>query len=90
MSPRWWRPSMRTARLTVAAGRGDVADVSLPPSLRLTILRRISSVGEDALGVLRARRDTGLCLQRLRPVGSDGAERGRTFSRCWTSPFERE
>ena len=40
--------------LHVAAGRAEAAEAMLPPTLRLTILRRLSFLSEDTLQVLRA------------------------------------
>jgi len=37
----------------VVDGRAEIHDVSLPPSLRLTILRRLSSLEEETLDLLR-------------------------------------
>jgi DNA-binding NarL/FixJ family response regulator/tetratricopeptide (TPR) repeat protein len=39
--------------LDVAGGRAETGSVSLPPTLRLTILRRLSRLSEDTLNVLR-------------------------------------
>ena len=39
--------------LDVAGGRAEIRMVSLPPTLRLTILRRLSRLPEDTLDVLR-------------------------------------
>jgi DNA-binding CsgD family transcriptional regulator/tetratricopeptide (TPR) repeat protein len=40
--------------LRISEGRADVAEMTLPPSLRLTILRRLSFLPEDSLQALRA------------------------------------
>jgi predicted ATPase len=40
--------------IRVAGGRAEVAEMSLPPTLRLTILRRLSFLPEDTLRALRA------------------------------------
>ncbi len=40
--------------IETAGGRAEVADVTLPPTLRLTILRRLSFLSEDSLQALRA------------------------------------
>ena len=39
--------------IRVVDGRAEIHDVSLPPSLRLTILRRLSFLEDDALDLLR-------------------------------------
>ena len=40
--------------IETAGGRAEVAEVTLPPTLRLTILRRLSFLPEDTLQALRA------------------------------------
>jgi len=40
--------------IETAGGRAEVAEVTLPPTLRLTILRRLSFLSEDTLQALRA------------------------------------
>ena len=40
--------------IETAGGRAEVAEVTLPPTLRLTILRRLSFLSEDSLQALRA------------------------------------
>ena len=40
--------------IETAGGRAEVAEVTLPPTLRLTILRRLSFLSEDCLQALRA------------------------------------
>ena len=40
--------------IKAAGGRAEVAEVTLPPTLRLTILRRLSFLSEDSLQALRA------------------------------------
>ena len=40
--------------IKAAGGRAEVAEVTLPPTLRLTILRRLSFLPEDTLQALRA------------------------------------
>ena len=40
--------------IQTAAGRAEVAEMILPPTLRLTILRRLSSLPDDTLQALRA------------------------------------
>ena len=40
--------------IQVTAGRAEVAEATLPPTLRLTILRRLSFLPEDTLQVLQA------------------------------------
>jgi DNA-binding CsgD family transcriptional regulator/tetratricopeptide (TPR) repeat protein len=40
--------------IEIAAGQAEVSDLALPPTLRLTILRRISFLPEEALQALRA------------------------------------
>ena len=40
--------------IKTAGGRAEVAEATLPPTLRLTILRRLSFLPEDTLQVLRA------------------------------------
>src|ERR1700729_644409 len=40
--------------IETAGGRAEVAEVILPPTLRLTILRRLSFLSEDSLQALRA------------------------------------
>jgi DNA-binding CsgD family transcriptional regulator len=40
--------------IETAGGRAEVAEVTLPPTLRLTILRRLSFLPEDSLQALRA------------------------------------
>ena len=40
--------------IKAAGGRAEVAEVTLPPTLRLTILRRLSFLPEDTLHALRA------------------------------------
>ena len=40
--------------IKTAGGRAEVAEVTLPPTLRLTILRRLSFLSEDTLQALRA------------------------------------
>ena len=40
--------------IKAAGGRAEVAEVTLPPTLRLTILRRLSFLSEDTLQALRA------------------------------------
>ena len=39
--------------ITVSDGRAEVSDLTLPPTLRLTILRRISFLPDDTLRALR-------------------------------------
>ena len=45
---------MRTGRWSWWAGGWRLATASLPPTLRLTILRRLSLLPEGVLNVLRA------------------------------------
>jgi len=40
--------------IRTAAGRAEVAEITLPPTLRLTILRRLSFLADDTLQALRA------------------------------------
>jgi DNA-binding CsgD family transcriptional regulator len=40
--------------ITTAAGRAEVAEMALPPTLRLTIVRRLSFLPDDTLQALRA------------------------------------
>jgi DNA-binding CsgD family transcriptional regulator len=44
---------MQEGAIEIGAGQAEVARVTLPPTLRLTILRRLSFLPEDALQVLR-------------------------------------
>ncbi|HEX5294696.1 MAG TPA: AAA family ATPase, partial [Streptosporangiaceae bacterium] len=43
----------REQMITIADGQAEVADLTLPPTLRLTILRRISFLAESTLQALR-------------------------------------
>ena len=45
--------------IRVGDGRAEIQDVSLPPSLRLTILRRLSFLEDDALELLRVAASLG-------------------------------
>ena len=40
--------------IKTAGGRAEVAELTLPPTLRLTILRRLSFLSEDTLQALRS------------------------------------
>jgi DNA-binding CsgD family transcriptional regulator len=44
---------LQDGSLRTAAGQADVTELTLPPTLRLTILRRLSSLPEDTLRALR-------------------------------------
>jgi DNA-binding CsgD family transcriptional regulator/TolA-binding protein len=45
---------LQEGAIQVVDGRAEVAEMTLPPTLRLTILRRLSLLPEDTLQVLRA------------------------------------
>jgi DNA-binding CsgD family transcriptional regulator len=45
---------LREGAIQVADGRAEVAEVTLPPTLRLTILRRLTILPDDTLQALRA------------------------------------
>ena len=58
--------------IETSGGRAEVAQVILPPTLRLTILRRLSFLSDDTLQALRAASILGTGFTAHRPVGDDG------------------
>jgi DNA-binding CsgD family transcriptional regulator len=63
--------------IEIAAGQAEVSDLALPPTLRLTILRRISFLPEEALRALRAAAilGSGFTLTDLATVAGQPAMR---------------
>ena len=58
--------------IQTTGGRAEVAEMTLPPTLRLTILCRLSFLPDDALQALRAASILGFWLHGYRPVGDHG------------------
>jgi len=48
------RALLDTGAIEIEAGRAEVAEISLPPTLRLTILQRLSFLPEEVLDLLRS------------------------------------
>ena len=65
--------------IEIAGGQAEVSDLTLPPTLRLTILRRISFLPEEALQALRAAAilGSGFTLTDLATVTGQPAMRAR-------------
>ncbi|MGH3988559.1 MAG: hypothetical protein ACRDTZ_14780, partial [Pseudonocardiaceae bacterium] len=68
--------------LTLRQGRADVADRSLPQTLRLTILRRVRGLAPQTLEVLRVAAVLGAGVLGARAVHGHRAERGRAAARA--------
>jgi predicted ATPase len=63
-------------------GRAEVTELSLPPSLRLTILRRLSLLPENTLEALQAASIPGSSFA-LTDLSSVAGRSLRTCQRCW-------